>query len=399
MRRIITASTAIGILALASTASSRAIRRRAPRPSPHKPTVAGRRSTCGPARRGFTGRRRPLDDAGQGLCFDALFGLNEITPANVGKLHGRLHLLDRHERGPGSGAARRRRHDVRGHALSEHRLRARPHQAGRAAEMEVRAQARARRARASPAATSVNRGAFYRDGKLFFNTLDGQTIAVDAATGKESGARSSATSTRARRSRWRRWSPKGKVLVGNSGGEMGVRGWLTALDASERQARLEGLSHRPRQGRADRPGLPARSTRSDQGKDLGVTTLAARSLEDRRRHGLGLDQLRSATSNSSTTAPAIPGPGTPSSARATTSGPPAFSRATSDTGQARWFYQCNAARPVRPRRHQRDRSCSTCRSAATVAPGARASGSQRLSSMCIDRAHRRSALGRRRTAT
>src|SRR3712207_7311059 len=25
---------------------------------------------------------------------------------------------------------------------------------------------------------------------------------------------------------------KGKVLVGNSGGEMGVRGWLTALDAA-----------------------------------------------------------------------------------------------------------------------------------------------------------------------
>ena len=25
---------------------------------------------------------------------------------------------------------------------------------------------------------------------------------------------------------------KGKVLVGNSGGEFGVRGWLTALDAA-----------------------------------------------------------------------------------------------------------------------------------------------------------------------
>ena len=28
---------------------------------------------------------------------------------------------------------------------------------------------------------------------------------------------------------------KGKVLVGNSGGEFGVRGWLTALDADDRQ--------------------------------------------------------------------------------------------------------------------------------------------------------------------
>ena len=32
---------------------------------------------------------------------------------------------------------------------------------------------------------------------------------------------------------------KDKVLVGNSGGEMGVRGWLKALDLGERQAALD----------------------------------------------------------------------------------------------------------------------------------------------------------------
>src|SRR5690606_17325289 len=31
----------------------------------------------------------------------------------------------------------------------------------------------------------VNRGAAYADGRVFFNTLDNQTVAVDAATGKE----------------------------------------------------------------------------------------------------------------------------------------------------------------------------------------------------------------------
>src|SRR5689334_8015078 len=31
----------------------------------------------------------------------------------------------------------------------------------------------------------VNRGAAYADGRVFFNTLDGQTLAVDANTGKE----------------------------------------------------------------------------------------------------------------------------------------------------------------------------------------------------------------------
>jgi lanthanide-dependent methanol dehydrogenase len=31
----------------------------------------------------------------------------------------------------------------------------------------------------------VNRGAVYADGKIFFNTLDAHTIALDAATGKQ----------------------------------------------------------------------------------------------------------------------------------------------------------------------------------------------------------------------
>ena len=65
---------------------------------------------------------------------------------------------------------------------------------------------------------------------------------------------------------------KGKVLVGNSGGEFGVRGWLKALDAEDRRGRLERLQHRARRGRADRRRTSSRSTTTDQGKDLGVTT-------------------------------------------------------------------------------------------------------------------------------
>ena len=46
----------------------------------------------------------------------------------------------------------------------------------------------------------VNRGAAYADGRVFFNTLDNQTIALDARQRQAScGARSSATSRRARR--------------------------------------------------------------------------------------------------------------------------------------------------------------------------------------------------------
>jgi lanthanide-dependent methanol dehydrogenase len=45
----------------------------------------------------------------------------------------------------------------------------------------------------------VNRGAAHADGRVFFNTLDGQTIAVDAESGKELWRGSWATSTSARR--------------------------------------------------------------------------------------------------------------------------------------------------------------------------------------------------------
>ena len=76
----------------------------------------------------------------------------------------------------------------------------------------------------------VNRGAAFADGRLFFNTLDGQTIAVDAASGEEiwcakmGDIRVGETMTMAP------LVAGNKVLVGNSGGEMGVRGWIAALD-------------------------------------------------------------------------------------------------------------------------------------------------------------------------
>ena len=70
----------------------------------------------------------------------------------------------------------------------------------------------------------VNRGAAYADGKVVFNTLDNHTVAVDADSGKEvwktklGDINKGATMTMAP------LIVKGKMLVGNSGGEMGVRG-------------------------------------------------------------------------------------------------------------------------------------------------------------------------------
>ena len=67
---------------------------------------------------------------------------------------------------------------------------------------------------------------------MFFNTLDAQTIAVDAKTGKELWRVRLGDIQRGETMTMAPLVVKDKVLVGNSGGEFGVRGWLTALDAA-----------------------------------------------------------------------------------------------------------------------------------------------------------------------
>ena len=78
----------------------------------------------------------------------------------------------------------------------------------------------------------VNRGAAHADGRVFFNTLDNHTVAVDAETGKEIWRTRLGDINRGETMTMAPLVVKGKVLVGNSGGELGVRGWITALDAA-----------------------------------------------------------------------------------------------------------------------------------------------------------------------
>src|SRR5919205_2854098 len=76
----------------------------------------------------------------------------------------------------------------------------------------------------------VNRGAVYADGRVIFNTLDMHTVAVDARTGREVWKTKLGEINRGETMTMAPLIVKNKVLVGNSGGELGVRGWLTALD-------------------------------------------------------------------------------------------------------------------------------------------------------------------------
>ena len=79
---------------------------------------------------------------------------------------------------------------------------------------------------------TVNRGLAYADGKIFMNQLDTTTVALDAATGKElwkvkqGDYKNGQTVTSAP------MVIKDKVISGISGGEFGVRGFVTANDAN-----------------------------------------------------------------------------------------------------------------------------------------------------------------------
>ncbi|MET0292882.1 MAG: PQQ-dependent dehydrogenase, methanol/ethanol family [Steroidobacteraceae bacterium] len=77
----------------------------------------------------------------------------------------------------------------------------------------------------------VNRGVALWKGKVYVGALDGRLIALDAATGKELWSQQTTdpdwpyTITGAPR------IVKGKVLIGNGGAELGVRGFVSAYDA------------------------------------------------------------------------------------------------------------------------------------------------------------------------
>ncbi|MEP6990526.1 MAG: PQQ-dependent dehydrogenase, methanol/ethanol family, partial [bacterium] len=76
----------------------------------------------------------------------------------------------------------------------------------------------------------VNRGAAYADGRIFYNLLDGHTVAIDVATGKLLWRTQMGNLAKGETMTMAPLAVKGKVIVGSSGGEMGVRGWIAAID-------------------------------------------------------------------------------------------------------------------------------------------------------------------------
>lgn len=117
----------------------------------------------------------------------------------------------------------------------------------------------------------VNRGASYADGKIVYNTLDAHTVAVDAVTGQEVWKTQVGDINYGETTTMAPLVVKNKVLVGNSGGELGVRGKMVALDLATGQEVWRAYNSGPDKdaliGPDFHPFYP-----KDQGQDLGAKT-------------------------------------------------------------------------------------------------------------------------------
>lgn len=129
---------------------------------------------------------------------------------------------------------------------------------------------------------AVNRGAAIYEGKLIYNLLDDHTIAIDANTGKELWRTKLANVEDGTTMTMAPLVADGKVYVGNSGGEMGVAGWLAALDVNTGKELWRAYSVGPDSMVRIGPDFkPFYSWM--RGKDLGATTWPAGAW----KHGAG----------------------------------------------------------------------------------------------------------------
>lgn len=115
----------------------------------------------------------------------------------------------------------------------------------------------------------VNRGVAYADGRVFMNTLDGQAIALDAASGRELWRTRLADIKKGETVTMAPLVVGDRVLVGNSGGEFGVRGWLAALDAASGRELWRAWSTGPDSEVRIGPDFTPHYA-ADRGADLGV---------------------------------------------------------------------------------------------------------------------------------
>lgn len=117
----------------------------------------------------------------------------------------------------------------------------------------------------------LNRGPVVADGRVYFNTLDGRTIALDSGSGRVVWDVASASLAAGETLTSAPLVAGGRVYIGNSGDDFGARGWIAALEAETGREIWRRYSTGPDAevgiGPAFKPFYPG-----DRGPDLGVRT-------------------------------------------------------------------------------------------------------------------------------
>ncbi|HEU4968327.1 PQQ-binding-like beta-propeller repeat protein, partial [Sphingomonas sp.] len=336
MRRVATALTAIGILGAAGALMSCKKNAAAPTSSPQSyAQISGGPHALPPA------AAAPADDGnwtmpGKNYASTRFSGLNQVTPANVGKLAIAFTFSTATQKGFEAPPL-----VVNGtmyiitpfpnylYALDLTKP-------GAPAKWTFKPK---------PAAASqgvaccdvVNRGAVYDDGKIFFNTLDGQTFAVDANSGQMVWRTQLGDIQKGETITMAPLVAGGKVLVGNSGGEMGVRGWIAALDEGSGKLAWKAYSTGPDKDVLIGPDFHPYYA-SDRGTDLGVKTWPPNAWQIGGGNVWGwisydpeLHMIYYGTGN--------PGPWNPDQRPGDNKWTTGVFARDLDTGKARWFYQ------------------------------------------------------------
>ena len=89
---------------------------------------------------------------------------------------------------------------------------------------------------------TVNRGVAYADGKIFLHQADTTLIALDAKTGAKVWSVMDGEAGKGQSGTDAPFVYKDKVLIGVSGGEFGVRGWVSAYNIKDGKLAWRGFS-------------------------------------------------------------------------------------------------------------------------------------------------------------
>jgi PQQ-dependent dehydrogenase (methanol/ethanol family) len=183
----------------------------------------------------------------------------------------------------------------------------------------------------------VNRGAAFWSGTIIFNTLDGRTIALDAATGARRWETKLGDIYRGETITMAPIVVKDTVVVGNSGGELGVRGWVAGLDASTGAVKWKAYSTGPDKDVLIGAGFKP-FYEQDRGQDLGVTSwppdgwkIGGGTMWGWVSYDPELNLLYHGTAN--------PGPWNPDQRPGDNKWTAGIFARDPSTGEARWFYQ------------------------------------------------------------